>query len=99
MALTELQLPTKINFYGNLQSLADEAYRFIIKCECASDFIETVGTTDLDALGVAGGAVRTDLVDFKNFLIEIVTLFNGGTVTPAENPKDVINKIRHMLVV
>ena len=98
MALTELQLPTKVNFYGNLQGVADEAYRFINKCESASDFIADIDTADLDAMGVGAGQVRTDLIDLKNVLAEIVTMLNGGAVTPAKTPKDVIDKIRHMLV-
>lgn len=99
MALTELQLPTKTEFYQNLRSLANEMRRAMERWEAASDFINDVQTADLDAMAVPEGDVRTHMVDMKNTLAEFVTLFTGNPVTPVKNPKDVVDKIRQMLVV
>jgi len=99
MALTELQMPTKASLYQNLKALATETRRFMERIEIASDWIGFVTIADLDTMGITDAQVRTDLVDFKQVLIELVNLFEGSAVTPAKNQKGVVDKLREMLVV
>ncbi len=96
MALTELQLPTKSNFYGVLQSAATEMDNLILRWKNMAEFIAMVETSDLDAMGVDTGQVRTDLNNFKVVIDEIVSLYEGNAVTPVNAPNAVIDKIRAM---
>lgn len=96
MALTELQLPTKESFYGNLQHAAKEMDNLMDRWKNLAEFIGMVGTADLDAMGVAAGQVRTDLVEFRTVLNEMLALYNGDAVTPTNAPNTVIDKIRMM---
>lgn len=99
MAQTEIQLPVKAEFYRDIRSIANEISLRMLRWKEASDFINTLTTADLDAMGVPLGQVRTDLVDLKNVLNELVAYYNGGTVAPAKNPDSIIDKLRTMLTV
>jgi hypothetical protein len=99
LALTELQLPTKAELYQNLRSIANEMRRAMERWEAASDFINTLQAADLDAMAVPAGAVRTDMVQLRTVLQEITTYFSGSSVTPTNIPKEVVDKIRQMLVI
>ncbi len=99
MAQTEIQLPTKAELYRDVKSLANEIALRMLRWKEASDFINTLTPEDLTAIGVPAGQVRTDLLNLKVVLNEIVSYYNGGTVTPATNPDSVIDKLRSMLVV
>lgn len=102
MALTELQLPTKTELYQNLRALANETRRFMERIEAASDFISRIDAGDLalmTPIPAPTGQVVVDMVDLKNLLAELVSLFAGNAVTPAKNPKEVVDKIRQMLVI
>lgn len=96
MALTELQLPVKASFYGRLQSAATQMDNLITQWRNLAEFVDMVDTSDLDAMGVAAGQVRTDLVEFKTVLNEIISLYDGNSVTPTNTPSAVIDKIRSM---
>jgi len=98
MALTEVQLPTKDQLYRDLQSVAGEIRSRMERWRLAADFIGQMDTDDLDAIGVPAGQVRTDLQQFRTTLNEIVALLEGEAVTPTNNPSDVLDKIRKMLV-
>ena len=96
MALTELQLPAKLDFYNTLQNVAGEISAAKHRWGLVAAFINRMDASDLDAVGVAVGVVRTDLVDLKNLLNEIVALLNNQSVTPVKNPQEVVDKIRKM---
>jgi len=96
MALTELQLPTKENFYNKLQHAATEMDNLMMRWRNLSEFIAMMETSDLDAMGVATGQLRIDLVDFRILLNEIIALYDGNSVTPTKTPSAVIDKIRMM---
>jgi len=96
MALTELQLPDKTDFYRTLQNLATEVNNLTHKWADVAEFIGNVTSTDLDSMGVAAGQVRTDLANFRTVLNELVAYFGNQSVTPANDPEAVIDKIRRM---
>ena len=96
MALTELQLPTKQNFYGKLQNAASQMDILIKNWRDIAEFIGMVDASDLDAMGVAAGQVRTDLINFRSVLNEMIALYDGGVVTPTNPPNEIIDRIRHM---
>jgi hypothetical protein len=81
MALTELQLPERTAFYRELRGVAGEAKSRSLRWNEISEFIQTVGTADLDAMGVPVGQVRTDLVAFRTSLDNIVTAIEAEYVT------------------
>lgn len=99
MALTELQIPTKAEFYRDMRSLANLIAQQKLKYQEAADFINRVQAADLDAMGVPAGQIRTDLVDLKNVLNELVSYYNGNAVTPAKNPDTVVDSLRTMIIV
>jgi hypothetical protein len=94
MALTELQLPTKSSFYSRLQSAATEMDEIMRRWQAQSEFIANIDTADLDAMGVAAGQVRTDLVNFRVAMEELVDFYNGGAVTATNNPANMVDLIR-----
>lgn len=96
MALTELQLPQKADFYNTLQNIAGEISNSIHRWSQVASFINRVTAADLDAMGVAAGQVRTDLVDLKNLLNNFVALWGNQTVTPAKDPQGVVDVVRKM---
>jgi len=96
MALTELQRPTKADFYRYLQHPASEMNCLIATWRDLGEFIANVDTTDLDAMGVATGQIRIDLVDLKVMIGEMIGFYGGSSVTPTKSPKSVIDKIRRM---
>lgn len=97
MALTELQLPTKSNFYSNIQAAASEMDSIMSRWQNMVDFLATMDTSDLDAMGVAAGQVRTDLVDFRVAANNIVQLYYGSAVTPPKNPSNIMDRIRKLI--
>jgi hypothetical protein len=96
MALTELQLPTKAEFYRVIQSIASDIDNCMRRWEAVAEFVARMDTADLDAMSVAAGVVRTDLVDFRIALNNLVSLYNGNSVTPAKNPSTVIDSLRRI---
>ena len=96
MALTELQLPTKASFYGSLQSAASKMDNLMRQFENIAEFIGFVGTADLDAMGVPAGQVRTDLVNFRTVMNELVDFYNGTATTQTIVPSDIVDKLRSM---
>lgn len=97
MALTELQIPQKLDFYHDVRRLASEIASGMARFEAAAEFVNRMTAADLDAMQVPS-QVRVDLVDMKNVLNELVGYYNGSQVTPAKNPSDVIDKLRSMLI-
>ena len=96
MALTELQMPTKENFYANVRHAASEMNNLMKRWEDMAEFLGKMGVADLDAIGVAAGQVRTDLVDFRIVVEEQLELYNGSAVTPTKNASAVIDNLRTM---
>lgn len=97
MALTELQLPVKTDFYNKLSNAASEMDNLMNRWKNISEFIGFVGTADLDAMGVPAGAIRTDMVDFKTVLnLFVDCYYNGTAIDPTDIPAGVIDKIRRM---
>ena len=99
MALTEIQLPPKTEFYANVSSVASEIKRSMLRWRALSEFIADVDTGDLDAMGVPAGNIRLDLQDFRTTIDEILSFFEGNAVTPSKNPEQVMDKVRRMLVI
>ena len=97
MALTELQLPNKIEFYGNLQKAATDMKTLISQWDAMADFLENMETTDLDAMTVASGQVRTDLIDFRIVLNEVIAFMDGTSTTQTKIPVNIIDNIRRMV--
>ena len=98
MALSVLQLPTLESLYQSLKAIATEDKRRILRVTEVSEFLNTMTVADLDALAVPAD-IRDDLIDLRTVLTEKIALFNGNAVTPTVNHRDVINKIRQMMVV
>lgn len=98
MALTELQIPTKLQFYSSIQGAATHMDKLISQWKSIAEFIDParMGVADLDAMGVASGQVRTDLANFRIVLNEMISLYEGNSVTPTNIPADVIDNIRRM---
>ena len=94
MALTELQLPTKPDFYNTLQNIAGEISSSMHRWGLVASFVNRMETADLDAMSVAAGEVRTGLVDLKNLLNNFVALWGNQVVTPTKDPQTVVNAIR-----
>ena len=98
MALTELQKPTKEDFYNNVKDGAGALYRLAKQFQAHQEFLIRMDTAALDDLAVPIGDVRTDLVDYRNLLGELVDFFSNVPVNPANDPITVLNKIRRMNV-
>lgn len=96
MSLTELQLPAKADFYNTVQNIAGEVSQAKHRWGLVASFLNSMGSADLDAMGVAAGQVRTDLVDLSNLLNEIVSLLDNTAVTPVKDPQPVLDAIRRM---
>ena len=98
MPLTEIQLPDKTYFYRDIQSVASELTTRMLRWQELSDFIQKMDVADMDAMGIPTGQVRTDLQEFRIALDEIVSMFNGNSVTPTNSPAEVMDKLRRMLI-
>lgn len=96
MALTELQLPTKASFYGSLQSAATKMDNIMRQFENIAEFIGFVDTVDLDTIGVPAGQVRTDLLNFRTVMNELVDFYNGTSTTQTYVPAEIVDKLRAM---
>jgi len=97
MALTEIQRPTKAQFYGHLQSIATEMNNIMHRWRDSAEFIGRVQTTDLDTMGVSDtDGSRTDLVEFRQAINDMIAVWDGDAVTPSTAPGDVCDKIRKM---
>jgi len=95
MALTEIQLPIKDNFYAKLQDAANKLDKMMDEYRRIQEFISRMDTADLDAMGVAIGQVRTDLMAFKDAIGQILSLWDGNAVAqPAIAPSEAIDRIR-----
>ena len=97
MSLTELQLPNKTDFYRSLQSAATQMDELMNKWKNMSEILALVEASDLDSMGVATGVVRTDLVNFRLAVNDLVNLYFGAAVTPANTPAIVIDRIRRVV--
>jgi len=100
MPLTELQLPTKENFYRNIQHSASEMDNLITRWRNLAEFVGRIDASDFDAMGVpvgtGPGMVRTDLTNFRILLNEVVDLYDGNSVVPTNLPSEIIDRIRTM---
>lgn len=100
MALTEIQLPIallpgeKYSFYNVIQTTAADLSASMHRFKLVADFINRMDVADLDAMGVALGQVRTDLVNFKTLLNHFVALWQNQAVTPTVNPQTVVDALR-----
>jgi hypothetical protein len=96
MALTELQLPGKTDFYNTMQNIAGEISSSMHRWSLVAAFVNRMDTGDLDAMAVAAGTVRSDLIDMKNLLNNFVSLWNNQAVTPTKDPQAIVNAVRKM---
>lgn len=91
MALTELNTPTKAEVYRNVQDVAGEIKSRGLRWNEMSEFIQSLTVTDLDALGIPAGPVRTDLNNFRTALDAIVAVI--------ESNETVLDVLRRMLII
>ncbi len=96
MALTELQLMEKASFYGTLRSAATKMNNIMRQFEDIAEFIGFVDSSDLDAMGVAAGDVRTHLTQFRTIMNEMIAFYKGESTTQTQVPADIVDKIRSM---
>ena len=100
MALTELQRPNKADFYRAIQNPASEMDKLISRWRNLVEFIDLVDGTELDTIGVpagtGAGTVRDDLLNFRTLLSELLSFYDGNSVTPTNVPSAVIDRIRHI---
>jgi len=96
MALNEIQLPDKATFYNELQIAATQMNSLMNNWRDIAEFIGTMGTADLDEMGVGIGAVRTDLINFRTAMEELTAFFDGTSTTQTNVPAVVVDKIRRM---
>jgi hypothetical protein len=96
MSLTEMQLPSKTDFYNNLQNIATNMNNLMNQWSDAAAFLANMGSDDLDSMGVAEGDVRIDIVNLRTCINEMVAFFDGSSTTQTVVPEEVINKIRRM---
>lgn len=95
MALTEIQLPLKSNFYAKLQDAANKLDKIMDEYKRISEFIDRMDPSDLDEMGVATGQARTDLNLFKTAIMQILLLWDGNAVAePGIAPSEAIDRIR-----
>ena len=103
MALTEIQLlmggkvtpaDSKMVLYSILQDAAAELSSAMNKMQLVANFINRMEVADMDSLQIPAGQIRTDLTNFKTVLNYFVTLWGNQAVTPAVNPKTVVDAIR-----
>jgi hypothetical protein len=58
-------------------------------------FIARMDTSDLDAMNVAAGQTRTDLLAFKDAINQLLSLWEGNAVAaPDIAPSEAVNRIR-----
>ena len=66
----------------------------MVRWKSLAEGINMFDTADLDAMGVAAGQVRIDMVDYKTVLNELIAFFDGTATTQTKVPKTTVNKIR-----
>ncbi len=93
MALTELQLPTKDVLYGHVNSKARALRNNMAELKLFAEFLADMDAGDLTGIGVPA-AVQLILSDFRIALNEIISLFEGNSVTPTNNPQDIMDLCR-----
>jgi len=98
MALTDLQKPTLEDFYNNVRDGAGSLYRLAKVFKAQQEFLARMDTAALDDLAVPIGDIRTDLVEYRTLLGELVDFFANTPVNPTNDPIAVLNKIRRMMV-
>jgi len=96
MALTEIQLPNKAVFYNDLQKIAVDMNELMARWGFAADFLADVDGADMDAMGVPMGQIRTDLVNMRVAINELIAFYEGTSTTQTLPIKDVVDKIRRM---
>lgn len=98
MALTELQLPSKADFYNNLQGSAGELIRVMVRYELLASFLGKLTTDDWTGMGIPEGQVRTDIQNFKLTVDDFVDIWHNTAVTPHMDPQVVTDQIRRMTI-
>ena len=90
MALTELQIPDKIQFKNNIQRVAGEVMRGCTSWQQVSDFMNRMDAADLTAVGIIDAAEIADLTAFRSAVSEIVATYEAN--------KDAFKKINKMMI-
>ena len=98
MTLTELQLMTPEKLKLSLIAIATEDKRRMLRITEVCGFLNTMDTTDLNTIGIPAG-IQGDFADLRTVLNEKISLFSGNAVTPTVNHREVIDRIREMMVV
>lgn len=94
MALTELQLPGKVDFYNTMQNVAGEISSSMHRWGLIAAFVNRMETSDLSSMNITNATVISDLIDMKNLLNNFVALWQNQTVTPTKDPQLIVNAIR-----
>lgn len=96
MAMTEIQLPTKDNFYRAVQAAATELDNIMLRLGNFSEFIGRMDVSDLNAIGVPQGQTRTDLTNLRTAINEIVAFYNGTSTAQTVVPADATEELRRL---
>ena len=100
MAMTELQQPSKADFYANIRNKASTFYNTMAALKAEAEFLNGMDADTLDNMTVpAAGSdegLRTDLLQLRTVCNEMVAFFEGAATTQTYVPKDVINKVRNL---
>lgn len=94
MAISEIQLPNKQEFYRHIQTIAGEVKNKMLRWGEVSEFINAMTGTDLTKMGITDPQAIAELVDFKNMLGELVGTFDGKAPILKKPHRGVINKLR-----
>ena len=79
------------------KNAATQMDQLIAQWRSLEEFIGMVDAADLDAMNVSStDGVRTDLINFRTVLGEIIAFYDGTSTTQTQIPADVIDKIRSM---
>ena len=98
MALTELQRPDKQMFINNMARIADEMSRHFLSWESANEYLADVEMSDLTTMGITDTESINLLTDLRQAVTDMVSVFNGNAVTPTKTPKEVMDKLRRMIL-
>jgi len=96
MALTEIQQMGKTDFYNRLQTSATKINSLMGYLEDIAEFIGFVDTAELDRMNVPAGDIRSDLVEYRTVMNELIAFFKGTSTTQTYVPANVTDRIRSM---
>lgn len=103
MALTAIQKAkygsTPDILYNEIRGICNSIEQFMIRGQSAAEFINRASVQDLTDMGITDPAIQSLLGDLKNVVNDLVNYYANQAVTPATDPKEVVDSIRNMNVI